>query len=467
MGSGRIVEGYDAPMANYTVKLGAKPKGHDVPPLLNDFGDFVGTQKHGTLGWFDRIAVTEIPKAWNPTAAGRLRAHGFAFLDLPDGSLLALLTYDPKAPAAVVLIGSEGDARTVANSFEELLALWAKGETGISDLDDDEADRKAFLLWLKGKKVKAPKVKSDFDFEAWLDDSPAPPKKPAASAAKSIRDPAAMKDLGPKLRQLAEVVGQSTAAPAVVDYITKTLGKKVPQKSGDNVSALKVGIELAANHDVRRLDFPLVPKTAKTFVPYVTYAWVTEQFGELVLGIPWNADQAAIEKQLGKPTALKRQFTTEAKPTIPLWERALGGGVKLEIQFSKNMRVTLSVEQARSLAASPTVFTALFVAWAATRGLLDESQFADQANLLAGVKTRKAKGSELMKAALPRGLWDAHLKNDPDLRLAAFQWFHNLKNAYIEDDLKKVFGKAKLEDDSWEAVDKADKVFKSRFGKWL
>ena len=464
-------------MAQYSVKLASPPKNHEVPALLHDFGAFVAKQKHGALGWFDRLHASAIPKEWHPEATARLRAHGFSFLELPDGSLLALLTHAPKAPAAVVLLGSEGEVRTVANSLEELLAVWAKGETDIDELDDEDgvAGRDALGVWLKEKKTKAPKVKTDFDFEAWLDDSPAEEApKPPAKAAK--RDAAAVKALGPKLRELAAIVGQSTAAPAVIDYITKTLGKKVPQKSGDNVSAPNVGVELACDHDVLRPDFPLVPKTAKTFVPYVTHAWVTEKFGELVLGIPWDADQAAITKQIGAPTRLQRQFTTDTKPTIPTWERPLGGGVKLEMQFRKNMRVTLSIEQASYLEKFPTISTGLFLGWAATHGLLDESLFADHAGLLGAVKKRKARGSELLKAALPRGLWNTHLKNDPDLRLTAYQWFHNLKNTFITDDLKKVFGKrpgnhghdeAKLDDDTWEAVDKADKAFKARFSKWL
>jgi hypothetical protein len=71
-----------------------------------------------------------------------------------------------------------------------------------------------------------------------------------------------------------------------------------------------------------------------------------------------------------------------------------------------------------------------------------------------------------VKAALPRGLWDDHLKDDEELRSFAYGWFHNVgKGGWIAADLKKVFGKRpgkyghdepKLDDDDWPAVDIED-----------
>ena len=69
-----------------------------------------------------------------------------------------------------------------------------------------------------------------------------------------------------------------------------------------------------------------------------------------------------------------------------------------------------------------------------------------------------------MQAALPRGLWDIHLKDEPGLRRFAFQWFHNIGGVYIRDDLVAIFGARKgeyghdeavLDDDDWSAVKKA------------
>lgn len=482
-------------MANYTVKLSSAPKGHEIPSLLRDVGAFVGKQKHGTLGWFDAFAAEAIPKEWNEEKAAKLRASGFAFMHLPEGSLVALLKGGDEAPPAVALLGSEGEARTVANSLEEFLALWSKGQTDIGELDDEDgrAGRKALSAWLKDKKVKPPKVKKDFDFESWLHadstQKAAKPgkssEKPAAKATKAAstkrETTPAMKELGPKLRQLAQVMGQRADAPEVVAYVTKVLGKKVPQSTSDrndsaNVEAPKVGVELVFSHDVLNDDYPPIPKTGKTFVPYLTHAWVHEKLGEPVLGVPWDASADDIEKKLGKPTRMGKMFVTDKKATIPEWTRDLGGGVTLEVSFRKHLRVELSLASAGYLEQFTDVSTALFIGWAATRGLLDEARFAAHADLLAAVKKRAAKGSDLMKAALPRGLWDAHLKDAPGLREAAYLWFHNMGGSWITGDLKKVFGKRegkhghdepKLDDDTWAAVDKAAKVFESRFSRWL
>lgn len=173
---------------SYRVDLGSLPTGHSGPPLLQAFADWLATQEHGSIGWFDALAIEEIPASWDEKNAERLKKAGFAFLALPDGSLLALLDTGVKgAPHAVVLLGSEGEARTVAGSLEELLVLLSKGETGIHDLDDEEASsgRDAMKAWLKKTKVKAPKAR-DFDFQAWLDGTesaaaaaPADPERPA------------------------------------------------------------------------------------------------------------------------------------------------------------------------------------------------------------------------------------------------------------------------------------------------
>lgn len=94
---------------------------------------------------------------------------------------------------------------------------------------------------------------------------------------------------------------------------------------------------------------------------------------------------------------------------------------------------------------------------------------------MADVKKRKAQGTKLLDA-LGRGLWDVHLKDDEALRSFAYQWFHNMGGNWITADLKKVFGKRegpyghdepKLDDDTWEAVDKASKIFGERFKAWL
>ncbi|WP_163998023.1 hypothetical protein [Pyxidicoccus caerfyrddinensis] len=471
-------------MAKYTVKLSKVPAGHQLPPLLEDVGAWVGRQTHGTLGWFDTLAAEAIPKEWNPENAARLRRDAFAFLQLPDGSLLALVNTGAKTPPAVALLGSEGEARTVANSLEEFLTLWSKGETDIDELDDEEgaSGRKALAAWLKTQKVKVPKAK-DFDFAAWLDGDAAAPPAPAAPVRKNAPT-AVMKKLGPKTRALASILGKRADAPEVIAYVTGVLGKKVPPSTSENndsvnVEAPKHGVELVFSHDILNDAYPPIPKTPKTFIPYVASAWVRSKIEETVLGVPWKgASEAELTKLLGAPTGRRSSFADEDELTVAYWTYALdtGAQVELEIEFDDVITVTLGVKGGGALMRYPDVTTGLFVGYAATRGLLDTSRFPAHRELLAAVAARKAKGSELVKQALPRGLWDDHLRDAPGLGTMAWRWFHNMNGLWITADLKKTFGKRagrfghdepKLDDDTWDAVDKAAALLDKRFAAWI
>ncbi|OJT16590.1 hypothetical protein BO221_49090 [Archangium sp. Cb G35] len=455
--------------------------------MLEDVGDWMRQQTHGTLGWFDALAAEAIPKEWNPEQADRLRREAFSFLSLPDGSLLALVNTGAKAPHAVALLGSEGEARTVANSLEEFLLLWSKGETEIDELDDEEgaSGRKVLASWLKAKKVKAPKAK-DFDFAAWLDgDAALPPTAEArAVAVRTFAPTPVMKKLGPKTQRLASLLGQRADAPEVIGYVTGVLGKKVPLSTSENndsvnVSATKHGVEFVFSHDILNDAYPPIPKTSKTFIPYVSYAWVRAGIGENVLGVPWKAaSEAEVTKLLGPPTGRRAAFTDEDELTVAYWAYSLdtAAHVWLELAFEDSLSVTLSVKSAGALMRDPDVTTGLFVGYAATRGLLDTSRFPSHRALLTAVATRKAKGSEFVKQALPRGLWNDHLRDVPGLRQMAWRWFHNMNGLWITADLKKTFGKRagpfghdepKLDDDTWDAVDKAAPILDKRFAAWL
>ena len=48
------------------------------------------------------------------------------------------------------------------------------------------------------------------------------------------------------------------------------------------VVAPAVGVEIAFNHDVKNLRYPLIAKSAKSFVPYVSSVWIREKFAEAV-----------------------------------------------------------------------------------------------------------------------------------------------------------------------------------------
>lgn len=495
-------------MAGYSVKVAKAPKGHSIPPLLTSFGAWLKKQRHGSLGWFDALAVEAIPKEWSEANAKRLQESGFAFLSLPDGSLLALLTADEKAPPAVVLLGSEGEARTVTRTLEEFLVKLSKGDTGIDELDDEDDDagagRPALRAWLKENGVKAPKAK-DFDFNAWLEadgdedaskgkstasregkaDAPAPPaqrtRKPTVLASK----------LGPKTKKLASMMGLRADDPALIAYVTKDLGKKPPLSTSDREEDAYVtpheskGIELLFTHQIRHEAYPPIPKSGRAFVPYLSYAWLRERVGEEVLaGIAWNADETALVKALGQPTRRKPNRLSKEGATLPEWDLVLdeGAAVVLQIGIGRKGDLAVNVLIDGGLGLSEhgvpnATIVATFVAWAITRGLLDTSRFSAHADLIKAIAARKARGSDLVGAALPRGLWDVHLRDLPNLRMAAYEWFHNVgERGYITKDLCKVFGartgahghdEPKIDDDSWEAVGKATKLFDTVFAAWV
>ena len=483
MDKARLVSEPGWTMAKYPVMVSSAPKGHDIPRLLGDFGAWLGAQEHGALGWFDGLMARAIDKEWSEEHADRLRAAGFAFLTLGEASMLALLKTGVNTPDAVVLLDSEGDRRTVANSLEEFLALWARGETDIGDLDEEEsaAGRRALGLWLEEKKIEAPTA-PDFDFQVWLDAGTTVPSAPNEVVASKRVPTEAMRRLGPKLGQLASIMGLRADAPEVVAYVTGALGKKLPpsttaMNTTAGVEAPKAGIELQLSHEIFNDAYPPIHKTANAFVPYVSFAWVRAEIGETVLGVSWQATtEEEITKALGPPT--RKVFRPKQDITVPYWTVELdeGANVSLEVNLAKKISVTMKVATALALEKYVDVKTGLFLGWAATHGLLDETRFTAHGDLLSAVKQRTAKGSDLMKAALSRGLWSDHLKNHQGLGAFAFGWFNNLQGCWITADLKEVFGKRpgphghdepRLDDDTWDAVDKASKVFGERFEKWL
>jgi hypothetical protein len=118
----------------------------------------------------------------------------------------------------------------------------------------------------------------------------------------------------------------------------------------------------------------------------------------------------------------------------------------------------------------------LFVAWLITRDLLDEQRLSSHADLIAAIRKRERPGTALVDAALPRGLWNVHLRDLPELRRFAHAWFHNIEVGFIRHDLVGVFGAREgptghaepvLDDDDWAAFDRATPVLDARFGQWV
>ena len=128
------------------------PAGAKLPATFEPFGAWLAKQTRGAVGWFDGIAGEPLPRELLPDETDLARAHsGLAvFLALPDGSKLALWYYGADEPA-VVLLGSEGELATVEVTFRAFLDRLARGETGVSDLDDGDAGsgRGALATWLE------------------------------------------------------------------------------------------------------------------------------------------------------------------------------------------------------------------------------------------------------------------------------------------------------------------------------
>ncbi len=159
-------------------------------------------------------------------------------------------------------------------------------------------------------------------------------------------------------------------------------------------------------------------------MPWVTIAFLNEAFPEPVLDVPWNATLAEATKILGQPMG-KRAANATDEETVTYWERDLGGGVVLDVSFEDSLLVAIEISGALGLSEDVTPGVSVFFVWAATKGLLDEKASGAHAPLIAQLKQRKAEPAQVAKVALPRGLWDAHLKNDAKLRITAYRWFHN------------------------------------------
>jgi hypothetical protein len=284
-------------------------------------------------------------------------------------------------------------------------------------------------------------------------------------------------ELGPFLRELACITGQLATDPRVIEFVTGRLGKKVPgfaTKASDtkHVSGLKLGVELLFGRNILNDEYPLVHKTKASFVQYLTGSFLSKKLADpLPFGVKLGMSADELRQLLGQPI-LDTESTT-------VWQRDVIPSRDVVMKFWRDGTVMLVVKEARGLAehglqARPSV--GLFVTWALQRGFLDESRFSAHSELVERIRRREAKGSELIASALPRGLWDEHLRDVPDLRTFAFGYFHNMGKKFIRDDLVEVFGSREgpyghaepvLDDDDWAAVDRATPAFDQRFAAFL
>lgn len=461
-------------MPKYQVDL-EPVAGHAIPPLLEKFGKWLTLQEHGSVGWFS-LRTESVPAEWDPDRIPRIQRDAFSFLHLPDGSLLLLVNTGGASSPAVALLGSEGDTDSVATSLEEFLMLLCSGQTGVSDLDEEEASGRTKLkAWLTKNKIKPPKA-PPFDFDSFLDG--AAKSLPATARQSSSPRSESLETLPPLVRQVALMVGRRADDTELVEFVTGTLGQKVPNSTTDvskskNVVAKKHGLEMVFSHDVKNVKYPLVPKSKASYVPYLTLVWLNPKLPDsLPFGLTFGMSVEDITGMLGEPAGQIGSLGARR----PYWERVLDPARDIVFQVEPKT-FTIRVNEARELTPrwESRPFVGLFVAWLAHRGFLESTAFPGHAALLATLRKREVRGSKLVEAALPRGLWDIHLKDLPGFRHFAFEWMHNIGGKYIRDDLVTVFGsregphghtEAVLDSDDWQAVDKATPVLDRRFAEW-
>ena len=73
--------------------------------------------------------------------------------------------------------------------------------------------------------------------------------------------------------------------PQLIEFITVTLGQKLPASTNDvnrskYVVAKKQGLELLFSHDILNEKYPLIPKGKTAFVPYLSLVRPTQKFPE-------------------------------------------------------------------------------------------------------------------------------------------------------------------------------------------
>lgn len=460
-------------MPKYEVNL-EPVSGHAIPPLLEKFGSWLSSQEYGTVGWFSLYAES-VPVEWDPDRIPRIQRDAFSFLHMPDGSLLLLINTGNGSPPAVGLLGSEGNTDSVANSLEEFLILLSNAETGVFDLDEEEASGRARLkAWLKKNKIKPPKA-PPFDFDRVLDGNA---KSPTPTAPRPDSPQAESAMLPPFVRQVAQMVGRRADDPELIEFVTGTLGQKVPNSATDvsnskYVIAKKLGLEMIFRHDVKNVKYPLVPKSKASYLPYLMLVWLKPKLPDpLPFGLKFGISVEEITGTLGDPAGMIGSLGMRR----PYWERLLDPTRDIVFRVDPDS-FTIQIKQAGELTSrwDTRPLVGLLVAWLASRDFLEPTAFPGHEVLLDAVRQRKERGSKLVEAALPRGLWDIHLKDLPGFRHFAFEWMHNIDEKFIRDDLVSVFGsregpyghaEAVLDNDDWQAVDAATPVLDRRFADW-
>ena len=321
--------------------------------------------------------------------------------------------------------------------------------------------------------MKAAKA-DDFTFETWLDGSSGYETRSKGTPAPAAHLPQLDPSLPPKFRRLAELIGRRCDDPELVAFVEQELGGKVPgpcAEMGDakNVKSKTLGITAYFAYDVLNDAFPLVPKSAKTWVRYFTEVSFTNKWPEpLPFGLAWKCTEADLEARVG-PTILTPSWMADDEEMAKSWARDLDlGRSYLAIGRREKGDLSLTMELRRSWAVTskyvpkPAV-TGVVVAWLILRDLLDASRFPLHAELIASVARRERQGTAFVDAALGRGLWTDHIA-DPKVARRLHQWLKNMNGRSMQKDFVELFGECTnehrhtepaLEDDTWDAIDRA------------
>lgn len=149
-----------------------------VPTLLEDFAAWYSKFEYGSLGYFE-IYLNLLSPHWFSPDSIRKEIDGFCFINLPDGSYLALLQFPEQGTNPVVLFGSEGESALVSKSLEEFLIDLSLGQiagglfrTGNDEADGMDEDAPAYVGgelkdWIAERTLEIPETK-EFSLKDYL-----------------------------------------------------------------------------------------------------------------------------------------------------------------------------------------------------------------------------------------------------------------------------------------------------------
>jgi hypothetical protein len=128
-----------------------------APAGLREFSRWLADKPRSSLGWFHiESAPLEATYTGDDHATLRLRERLGIFMVFAQGGRLAL--WKPaEGPAVVVRLGADGEPSEVSPDLETFLVALARGETGIRDLEREQADtpavRAELAAWLAAQGV--------------------------------------------------------------------------------------------------------------------------------------------------------------------------------------------------------------------------------------------------------------------------------------------------------------------------